>query len=173
MEQIINNAITIARNFVGTLEDPPNSNHGDVIDKIQKEFGFNGVQYCALFVQYVYKRAFESSPFPGTASSQTLFEWAKDKGYTSTNFDELQPGDIIIWRKFKLWQGHVGLVVSVNQKLKSFITVEGNTSNSDYGDQRDGGGIFKRIRFMKKQDFVVDAFYLRGFIKIRSVLGNS
>lgn len=173
MEKIIKNAIEIAKNFVGTLEEPPNSNRGDVIDKIQAEFGYKGVQYCALFVQYVYKRAYLLSPLPNTASSQTLYQWAKEKGYISTDFNELQAGDIVIWRKFKLWQGHVGLVIEVNPQTQSFITIEGNTSNNDYGDQRDGGGIFKRIRFMKKADFVEDAFYLRGFIKIRSVLANT
>lgn len=172
MENIIKIALEYANNFVGTLEEPPNSNRGDTIDKIQKTFGFQGVQYCALFAQYIYKLAFVFSPFPGTASSQTLFEWAKKRNYVSTDFSELQAGDIVIWRRRKLWQGHVGVVMQVNPATQSFITVEGNTSNNDYGNQTDGCGIFQRVRYMKKSDFVVDAFWLRGFIQIRKVLAD-
>jgi len=173
MEQIIKTALQYAKNFVGTLEEPPNSNHGDTIDKLQKAMGYNGVQYCALFAQYIYKLAYNLIPFPNTASSQTLYQWAEKKKYVSTDFNEMQVGDIVIWRKLKLWQGHVGVVTDIDFAHQMFTTIEGNTSNSDFGDQRDGGGIFQRIRYMRKQDFTVDTFYLRGFIQIRKVLANT
>ena len=172
MEKIIELALTYAHNLVGVVEDPPNSNRGDVIDQIQKMFGLQGVQYCALFAQYVYKLAFVFSPFPGTPSSQTLYEWAEKRKYTSTDFSKLQAGDIIIWRRRKLWQGHVGLVTGVDHANEKFMTIEGNTSNTDFGSQTDGGGIYARVRNMKKADFVVDAFWLRGFIQIRKVLAD-
>lgn len=173
-ELIIKDAITLANGYIGTKEQPAGSNRGVSIDAIQKSFGFQGVQYCALFAQYIYKAVsiiyHTDFKLPGTASSQTLYEWAKQNGYASNDFSLLKPGDIIIWRKMKLWQGHVGLVVSVNFMEQCFETIEGNTSNSDFGSQRDGDGIYRRKRFMKKADFVVDNFWLRGFIQMRKVL---
>lgn len=172
---IIVKALEWANHFVGTKEDPPDSNRGKIIDEIQSSLGYKGVQYCAIFAQYCYKRACSALnipyPFPNTASSQTLFEWAKKAGFAETDFANLRSGDIVIWRKLKLWQGHVGIVTGVDFAKQQFLTVEGNTSNNDFGDQRDGGGIYSRVRYMKKQDFVVDAFYLRGFINVRKVFG--
>lgn len=173
-KMIIDSAQLLGLSYVGVKEDPAGSNSGKEIDKIQNYFGFNKVQYCALFTQYIYAKILYSfnieNPFPKTASSQTLYGWAKNNELTSTNFSELSVGDIVIWRKRKLWQGHVGFVVSVDQKNLMFETIEGNTANSDFGDQRDGDGIYRRIRYMKKSDFVVDAFWLRGFIKIDKLL---
>jgi len=173
MENVITKALEWAQQLVGTLEVPKDSNRGPVIDDIQKSMGYKGVQYCALFAQYVYKRACLALnipyPFPSTASSQTLFEWASKAGFAETDFKKLRSGDIIIWRKLKLWQGHVGLVKSVDFASQSFRTIEGNTSPGEKGSQRDGGGIFERTRYMKKQDFVVDSFYLRAFINVRKV----
>ena len=170
---IIGTAITLANDYIGVKEEPAGSNRGTAIDAIQKTFGFHAVQYCALFAQYVYKSAClmykERFPFPGTASSQTLYEWAKKNGYACNDFKQMQAGDIVIWRKRKLWQGHVGIVVSVDQANQCFETVEGNTSNSDFGNQRDGDGIYRRKRYMRQADFVVDAFWLRGFIQVRKV----
>lgn len=180
---VIERAIDWAIHFQGTVEVPKNSNRGVIIDDIQKSFGFIGVSYCALFVLYCYKRACAFAgrkyPFPdgsdrnySPASSQSLFQWAIKNGYAETDFSKLNIGDIVIWRKMKLWQGHVGLVTSVDQEHKTFMTMEGNTSNSDFGDQREGGGIYQRLRYMRQTDFVVDAFYLRGFISVRKVFPN-
>lgn len=174
LDRLIQSAIQIALSYVGEKEDPAGSNSSQKIDLVQSSFNYNKVQYCALFSQYIYKVSCKlfgiEFPFPGTASSQTLYEWAKKNNCASNNFSELQVGDIIIWRKRKLWQGHVGVVVDVDFMNEVFYTVEGNTSNSDFGSQRDGDGIYKRKRFMKKSDFVVDAFWLRGFIKIRQAI---
>jgi hypothetical protein len=173
MTNVITKALEWANHFVGTLEEPKDSNRGKVIDEIQSSMGYKGVQYCALFAQYVYKRACSALnipyPFPSTASSQTLFEWASKAKFAETDFSKLRSGDIIIWRKLKLWQGHVGIVKSVDFAKQSFTTIEGNTSSTEKGSQRDGGGIFERVRYMKKQDFTVDTFYLRGFINVRKV----
>lgn len=180
---VIKRAIDWALHFQGTVEVPKNSNRGVVIDDIQKAFGFKGVSYCALFVLYCYKRACAFAGikylFPDVgdknyspASTQSLYQWAIKNGFAETDFSKLQPGDIVIWRKFKLWQGHTGIVTSVDQEHKTFMTIEGNTPNSDFGDQREGGGIYQRLRYMRKTDFTIDGFYLRGFINVRKVFEN-
>lgn len=170
---IADRAIEWANRFVGTVENPKNSNRGLVIDDIQKVFGYKGVAYCALFAQYVYKRTCVTLnipfPFSGTASSQTLYQEALKKNWIETDFKKLQRGDIVIWRKFLKWQGHVGIVERVFPELESFHSIEGNTSPGDIGSQSAGGGIYRRVRYMKKMDFTVDSFYLRGFISIAKV----
>lgn len=170
---VADKALEWANKFVGTQEVPKDSNRGLVIDDIQKVFGFKGVSYCALFAQYCYKRACTALnlqfPFSGTASSQTLYQEALKKNWIETDFKKLKRGDIVIWRKWKLWQGHVGIVEQVFTELETFHSIEGNTSPGDIGSQSNGGGIYRRVRFMKKMDFAVDGFYLRGFISIGKV----
>jgi len=170
---VVEKALQWAETFVGTVEVPPNSNRGFTIDDIQKVFGYKGVAYCALFAQYVYKRACVSLnipfPFSGTASSQTLFKWAKEHKCAETDFKNLRYGDIIIWQKYKIWQGHVGVVKSVDFENQCFKTIEGNTSPDTKGSQSNGGGIYERTRYMKQVDFTVDSFWLRGFINVRKL----
>jgi len=173
--KIIDKAIEIAQWLVGAKEEPKDSNRGRDIDVIQGAFGFSGVQYCVLFCLYCYKIALGhfniEYTLPNTASSQTLFEEAKKLGCVSTDFTNIQPGDIVIWRKFKLWQGHAGLCVSyLNTTDNSFVTIEGNTQPDNKGDQREGGGIYKKVRYAKKVDFLVDNFYLRGYIQMDKLL---
>lgn len=169
--KVVELAISAAETLVGTKEQPPKSNRGLIIDKIQKYFGLKGQQYCVMFTLYCYIEACNKLkikfPFPKTASSQSLFENAKAKGATYTDPKLIKPGDIVIWRKLKLWQGHAGLVISNLFEDKTFRTIEGNTSNSNYGSQRDGDGIYKRIRSANKLNFNFSNFYIRGFIDVQ------
>lgn len=157
-----------ASKYIGTKE--VGSNGGTVIDKIQKVFGMQGQQYCVMFALYVLLETEPKLNILKTASSQSLFEWALKNGYTYTDPTKVKAGDIVIWRKFNLWQGHAGLIASqYDLESQTFKTIEGNTSNGDYGSQRDGDGIYKRIRNAGKVSWVVDNFYLRGFIDIDKI----
>lgn len=170
---VIERALEWANGLVGTVETPKDSNRGLVIDDIQRMFGYKGVSYCALFAQYCYKlacNAFELPfPFSGTASSQSLYQQALKKNWIETDFKKLKRGDIVIWRKWNLWQGHVGIVETIFPELETFFSIEGNTSSDEKGSQANGGGIYKRLRRMRKMDFAVDGFYLRGFIAVRRI----
>lgn len=174
---IVDKALEWANKLVGTVEEPKNSNRGLVIDDIQKVFGYKGVAYCALFAQYCYKRACVAFnipfPFSGTASSQTLYQEALKKNWIETDFKKLDVGDIVIWQKFRIWQGHVGIVEKVFPEFQSFHSIEGNTSPGDAGSQSAGGGIYRRVRYMKKLDLTVDNFWLKGFISIKKVFPDN
>ena len=174
---IIPDCLLLANTLVGTKEERPN--RGQVIDEIQRSLGFIGLPYCVIFCLYCYKQSFERNNFEfnllKTASSQTLFEWAKKKEAVYSDPQMIKPGDIAIWRKWKLWQGHAGLITSyllVHNEKKLFNTIEGNTSNSNYGSQSDGDGIYRRIRYANKLDFSVDGFYLRGFIDVQKIIDS-
>lgn len=176
MNSIIKIALETAASFIGTKEE--SQNRGKIIDQIQQEMGFIGQPYCAIFVLYCFKKACEQlrlkDYLPETASSQTLFQWADNNKFIYNDPELLKPGDIVIWRKFKLWQGHAGLIISplLDIKEMSFQTIEANTSNSDFGNQREGDGIYKRIRHANKIDFDVDGFYLRGFIDAEKIFSG-
>lgn len=172
-EGMMDFAVKVGLSLDGTKE--VGQNRGGMVDAIQKEFGFKGVQYCVLTTLYCYKKACEyfgvDYYLPKTASSQTLFEEAKK--YTSTDFSKIQPGDIVIWRKFKLWQGHAGLCISLfDMESNSFRTIEGNTSPDKNGNQREGDGIYQKLRYARKMDFTVDNFYLRGYINMTEYLND-
>lgn len=174
MRNLIEKVIEIANEFVGTKEK--GQNRGGIIDLIQRDFGLRGLPYCVMFILFCFKKACKelglSYLFLHTASTQTLFRWAKKKGITYTDIDLIKPGDIVVWRKFMLWKGHAALVTSpllTPYNDKAFQTIEGNTSNSTYGLQRDGDGIYKRVRYANKLSFKVDNFYLRGFINVEKL----
>jgi len=174
MTTIPERAIAIASRLAGTKEITPNrSPRIDYLHWYTKLPAGN--PYCVTFLQYCYKKACEEagllSPLPLTASSQTLWTEAEKLRCTDTDFRALLPGDIVIWRKYRLWQGHAGLAVSVyNSYENSFRTIEANTQPDQTGNQREGDGIYDKKRFARKIDFTVDAFYLRGFIRMTDLL---
>lgn len=169
-------ALEFANGFVGIKEQ--GSNRGKEIDTIQKEFGMQGQQYCVMFCLYCYILAFQKLGFsykgiiPHIASSQTLFEEAKKPSqspYVSAVYYDpknIKKGDLVIWRKRLLWKGHAGIIESVNEDFTKITTIEGNTANSDFGNQRDGDGIYRRIRKTSGIGNTSSNFYIRGFISM-------
>ena len=64
------------------------------------------------------------------------------------------PGSVVTWRRGSTWQGHSGMVVrDDNAAVRGLawykrcgLTVEGNTSSGRGGSQRDGDGVYRRVR---------------------------
>lgn len=131
---------------VGTTERPSGSNRGAEIDKWQAEFGIHGTFWCGAFVGYavrrvggvpignsvVYTPSILSAAHSRTGGYEGFYAW-KDR----------RPGDLVLMR----FPGgsrdpvhHVGIYVGDG------ITIEGNTSSGNAGDQSNGGGVFKRKR---------------------------
>lgn len=134
--------IDIARQELGTVESPPNSNR----NKYGAWFGMDGVAWCAQFVSYCYYMA----GFPlgnigfakGFAGCQTAYSH-----FLKTNEITTHPieGDIVLFD----WNGdhrydHVGLFVRwIDEQRGVFETIEGNTSlNND----SNGGKVMARTR---------------------------
>lgn len=172
MEDLIKETILFASGCISEQETPPKSNRSPLIDRIQKAFGLIGQQYCVMFVLWCYMKTLErlklQFPFIKTASSQTLYTECEKKGWTTTDLSKVLPGDIMIFRKYHKWAGHAALVV--DKGVNSVTTIEGNTSNSNYGSQSDGDGIWKRIRKVTEAEFKVDDWYIRGFIQVRKAI---
>jgi hypothetical protein len=134
--------IEIARQEIGTVESPPNSNRS----KYGAWFGFDGVAWCGMFVSYCYYKA----GYPlgnigfskGFAGCQTAYaHFLKTKEITT----HPQPGDIVLFD----WNGdrrydHTGIFVRwVDEQKGIFETIEGNTSLTN---DSNGGKVMMRNR---------------------------
>lgn len=136
--------IAEAQHYLGTVEQPLNSNHGLRVSYWLNEAGVgDGLPWCAAFVYAMGVQALGRSnwPLPRTASVASLAAFAA----TTNRIKTLpQRGDI-----FLLWEtgltpprfGHTGIVTSVD--INMIGTIEGNTNP---GGSRDGFGVFARKR---------------------------
>ena len=98
-----------------------------------------------------------------TAGSQTVYQHAMQHG-TKTS-EHVKPKDFFIWRKKDSFQGHIGVIESVG--AKGWVdTIEFNTSGNDTGDQRDGGGVWR-----KKRNLIhpLGRLRVRGFVGFKNM----
>jgi len=87
----------------------------------------NGNQWCAAFVSWVYNQAGYKVPF--IEGSRRLFEWFRDNKHQTFPDPRLAaPGDIVVWKRSKDYQGHVGIVIANDGK--TITTLEGNSSRN-------------------------------------------
>lgn len=138
-----------------------------------------GYSWCAAFVVYNYKEAADKlgvkQPIPRSAGVANIWRTCKENPIRYTTFTseqvrmgliKPQPGDLIIWKhgvaKQAFTTGHIGLQIAqiTNVHLK---TIEGNTlpnTSGSTGNQREGGGVYIRDRYLSS-----GKFYILGFIR--------
>jgi cell wall-associated NlpC family hydrolase len=137
--------IEIARTYIGTTENPPDSNK-TIFGEWAK---LNGLPWCGLFVSKCYDEAGQPLPkigfrFPGFAGCQTAVAYFRKNNKIIT---DPQPGDIVFFD----WNGdgrfdHTGIFVRKFDNLY-FETIEGNTSLTN---QSNGGQVMIRQRKYSK-----------------------
>ena len=136
--------IQAAKHELGVTENPAGSNK----QKFGEWFGFNGVEWCAIFCSWVYDQA-------GFPIGHPKFKTDFMKGFASVPFGmniwkdhitkDPKMGDLVLfdWDKDKS-PDHVGLFVEWMDKTAGlFYTIEGNTSA---GNDSNGGQVQKRQR---------------------------
>lgn len=148
-------ALRNAQKYVGVTEHPPNSNHGVLIDKWNKDAcGLTGVYWCCSFVHGMYLQ--EGFSLPGGASVGNVVGASRTNGWVVTR---PRKGDLVCYEFGEGWAGyddHIGIVASclaLRWKGTTFVgwvsTVEGNTSSqAGSGSQSNGGGVFRRRRWI-------------------------
>jgi len=139
MRATSNDILTVAFKEVGTVEKPVN------IVKYNKAFGKQGLQWCQVFVWWVFKQC--NAHFIKSAYTPDGANWFKkndrwhEKGMPKTGdiayFDF--PADDI--QRIS----HVGIVVKAMTE-DEVLCIEGNTSGTDDGDQRNGGMVAIKLR---------------------------
>ena len=147
----------------GYKESPPNSNK----TKFGREFGMDGVPWCAIYEWAVADEASDrfggDNPIAKSASAAYIQDetvrkkggsWIMEK--TASNATKLnglkkaKEGDIIDFDfgANDLYRRHTGLVIGVIGD--EYVTIEGNTSSSDRGSQSNGGMVAIRRRSYKE-----------------------
>ena len=125
-----------ARQRLGIQEQPPHSNR----TSIGREFGWNGVAWCAEFVCVCLLHS--GFRFRKTASAPLLNAELRSHGWSGVRKANAKPGDIV----FFSWPGtsatidHTGIVEG-RTKDGRLVTIEGNTILSNGND-----GVARKVR---------------------------
>ncbi len=156
-----------AKRWVGITEQGGN-NRGQLVALFQRAAGglANGEPWCMAFVQFCIQ-AVDSlvADCDGTQEKSALFKgehcltiWNKSQ---ALKIDTPKPGCLCIWQHGQTASGHVGIVVDVNAD-GSIMTVEGNTSSDDTGNQREGDGVWLKRRRLDS----AGSLRFKGFLRV-------
>lgn len=128
-----------ARSQIGTVEGSGGTN------PYGRAYGMDRAAWCAMFVWWCGQQAGAGAIIPKAAYTPTLAGWYQQRGQASRT---PRPGSLVFFD----WPGdgvnrisHVGLVEAVNPD-GTLTTIEGNTTSGTAGDQRMGGGVWRRRR---------------------------
>ena len=162
---ITDRIVDIAKSYIGFTEKPNNSGFTNAsFEKRMKEVGWSkSLSWCCFFCELVWTEAYENKDivsqldklFSGSATTTFKnFDLSKDWKVS----DLPKPGALVVWRHGNGWQGHIGIVESVEGEV--FMTIEGNTN--DKGGRE--GYIVARKRRLRRFTFQPDGLNLIGFI---------
>lgn len=162
--------VALAKSFLGTKEEGVNK--GKWVEEFQKSVnGYaNGEPWCLAFVQYCNNKiaAEDEVKRPLFQTEHCMTLW--DKTPEAKKFIEPQVGDVVIWRKYvdqdgttyTTLMGHAGIVSRLLDG-GDYAVVEGNTSSGMRSFEREGDGVYEKIR---KIDYQIRAgLVLQGFIR--------
>lgn len=159
---------SIAIKQIGVIEKT-GKNDGIEVEKYLKSVGLGkGYPYCKAGQYYCYAEAVKelkqdkiivNNPIPKTALANKVFDVAKTKNQ-KTNY-KAERHDFIVWRTPKKSTGHIERIIKV-AKGGWVETVAFNTTSGNRGNQRDGGGVYKRKR---------NILHPLGQMKLRGLVG--
>lgn len=132
---------------IGTTEKTGN-NDGEQIDNYLRPVGLRRVAYCyaghywGFYVAAGYNK--RNVPLLNTALASAAFNYALKNGQLVVP-PHPYPLDLVFWKFSKTPFGHAARIISV--KRAGWIeTIEFNTTRGNSGNQRDGGGVWRRKR---------------------------
>lgn len=139
MQATANDILTTAFKEVGYVEKPEN------ITKYNKAFGMQGAQWCQIFIWWIFKEC--KAHFIKSGYTPTGVQWFKDR---DAWFEKGTPktGDIVYFdfpNDSLNRVSHVGICVKAMTN-EEILCIEGNTSSTDSGDQRNGGMVAIKLR---------------------------
>lgn len=148
--------IALGRREVGYVEQGGKDGRSGNLTKYGAWFGWNGVAWCAIFLSYLFDEA--GQPWRGVqtakgfASCQLGVDWAKKRGlWVARGRGPFLAGDVVMYDEGALeghapsgHAGHTGLLIEPRRAEVS--TIEGNTSPTSRGSQRNGGQVAEKVR---------------------------
>jgi hypothetical protein len=145
----VDKIITIARGYVGQSEIPPNAGFKDAsFEAKMKAMGWQkGWAWCAIEAKLIWMEAAAGNPtlqaqirhLCSPSALGTLHNYATTPGFTVSQIPV--PGAIVVFKHGidpNAYEGHEGVVVSVDPDGIHYNSVEGNTSPTD-PNERNGG----------------------------------
>ena len=159
---LMDNVISKAREFIGVMEDPPESNNvifnTDFYGKEVSDSASATYPWCVAFLWDVFRMSGAQNVFCDgmkTASTEAVYKYYIGKNMF---FSEGRRGDIILMLTGDSGGGrsvnHAGLVVSRNND-GSYETIEGNTGNADIAN---GGMVMNKTRTMNGMGYRIVGF---------------
>lgn len=171
----MNKAVEVALQYVGQKELPgnmfdPNSDFGKKMKAVGHQ---DGNAWCALFTELVFKEAYpekfkELDKLFSASAVQTYKNFTHKEnglGYSENQLPEV--GNLVIWQMIKegvpQWQGHAGIVHSVEKHPNNWIfkSIEGNTN-----EQGSREGVTVAIKERRVLAKVWNGLKVLGFIRI-------
>ena len=143
--------IEVAKKEVGTIEGPKDNE-----TKYGKWTGMNFQPWCQSFVSWcAFTSGLNPKKYPKSASTVAASDWfKKNDRWADARNDDPTPGD---WIYFDFPEdgvnriSHVGLCIK-NNGDGTIQVVEGNTSGTAKGDQRNGGMCVEKTRAYVKNN---------------------
>jgi hypothetical protein len=149
--------IEVAKKEIGTIEGPKDNE-----TKYGKWSGANFQPWCQSFVSWsAFTSGLNPNKYPKTASTVAAADWFKKKDrWADARNDDPTPGD---WIFFDFPDdgvnriSHVGLCIK-NNGDGTIQVIEGNTSGTAKGDQRNGGMCVEKTRaYVKNKKGIINA----------------
>jgi len=143
--------IEVAKKEIGTIEGPKDNE-----TKYGKWTGANFLPWCQSFVSWcAFTSGLDPKKYPKTAATIAASDWfKKNNRWADARNDDPTPGD---WIYFDFPDdgvnriSHVGLCVK-NNGDGTIQVIEGNTSGTAKGDQRNGGMCVEKTRAYVKNN---------------------
>ena len=143
--------IEIAKKEVGTIEGPKDNE-----TKYGKWTGMNFQPWCQSFVSWcAFTSGLDPKKYPKSASTVAASDWfKKNNRWADARNDDPSPGD---WIYFDFPEdgvnriSHVGICIK-NNGNGTIQVIEGNTSGTSKGDQRNGGMCVEKTRAYVKDN---------------------
>jgi hypothetical protein len=143
--------IEIAKKEVGTVEGPKDNE-----TKYGKWTGMNFQPWCQSFVSWcAFTSGLDAKKYPKSASTVAASDWfKKNNRWSDARNDDPTPGD---WIYFDFPEdgvnriSHVGICIK-NNGNGTIQVIEGNTSGTAKGDQRNGGMCVEKTRAYVKDN---------------------
>ena len=118
------------------------NNHGEWVEAILGAVNLpGGYPWCAALIEFCCDVAkYEAGPSDrASAAVDSWYQWAKANGRIT---DKPERGYLCLWRR--AGGNHIGII---NQAGRAILdSIEGNTTPGVVGNQRDGGGCYRRTR---------------------------
>jgi len=149
--------IEVAKKEIGTIEGPKDNE-----TKYGKWSGANFQPWCQSFVSWsAFTSGLDPKKYPKTASTVAAADWfKKNNRWADARNDDPTPGD---WIYFDFPDdgvnriSHVGLCIK-NNGDGTIQVIEGNTSGTAKGDQRNGGMCVEKTRaYVKNKKGIINA----------------